>query len=129
MTTTRRRRSERAGRGKLRSLGRPSVGRLAQRRRFWAGIAVERSSEDAAIRAGVSPAVGTRWFREAGGMATSHLRPSAPPPSGRYLTFKHGETSIGLVGFSSDGSRVISLGTDSIYKIWDIATGSLVGSF
>src|SRR5258705_13782005 len=33
------------------------------------------------------PAVGTRWFREAGGMAASHLRSSAPPSSGRYLAF------------------------------------------
>ena len=85
--TIRRRRSERAGRAKLRSPGRPSVGRLEQRRQFWAAIAVGRSSEDAAVGAGVSPAVGTRWFREAGGMAASHVRPSAPPPSRRYLVF------------------------------------------
>src|SRR5262245_8491329 len=44
-------------------------------------------SEDAAMEAGVSPAVGTRWFREAGGMAASHLRPSAPLLSRRYLAF------------------------------------------
>src|SRR5262249_6073500 len=35
--------------------------------------------------------VGTRWFREAGGMAASHLRPSAAPPSGRYLAFSERE--------------------------------------
>ena len=81
------RRSELAGRAKLRSPGRPSVGRREERRRFWAAIAAGRSSEDAAIGAGVSPAVGVRWFREAGGMAPSHFVSSAPLPSGRYLAF------------------------------------------
>ena len=39
---------------------------VSGRRRFWAAIAAGRSSEDAAVEAGVSPAVGTRWFgREA----------------------------------------------------------------
>src|SRR6266404_4985500 len=85
--TMRRRRSEGAGRATLRPPGRPSVGRHEERRWFWAAIAAGRSSEDAAVGAGVSPAVGTRWFREAGGMAASHLMPSAPPPSGRYLAF------------------------------------------
>src|SRR4029450_2083299 len=85
--TTRRRRSERSGRAKLRSPGRPSVRRPEEQRRFWAAIAIGHSSEDAAISAGVSPAVGARWFREAGGMAASHLMPSAPPLSGRYLAF------------------------------------------
>src|SRR5262245_57441847 len=84
---TRSRRSERGGRAKLRSPGRPSVGRLEEWRQFWAAIAVGRSSEDAATEAGISSAVGTRWFREAGGMAASHVRPAAPPPSGRYLVF------------------------------------------
>src|SRR5712691_77917 len=84
---TRRRRSERAGRAKLRSPGRPSVGRREERRRFWAAIAAGRSSEDAAVGAGASPAVGVRWFREAGGMAPSHFVSSAPLPSGRYLAF------------------------------------------
>jgi hypothetical protein len=72
---------------KLRSPGRPWVGRHEERRRFWAAIAAGRSSEGAAVGAGVSPAVGVRWFREAGRMAASHLMPSAPPPSGRYLVF------------------------------------------
>ena len=38
-----------------------------ERRRFWAAIAVGLESEDAALEAGVPPAVGTRWFRKAGG--------------------------------------------------------------
>src|SRR5829696_7008877 len=68
---TRKRRSDRAERGVLRSPGRPGVARREDRRRFWAAIAAGLASEDAACRAGVSPAVGTRWFREAGGHATS----------------------------------------------------------
>ena len=41
------------------------------------------SSEDAGVAAGVSPAVGTRWFRDNGGMPSSNLTPL----SGRYLSF------------------------------------------
>ncbi len=41
--------------------------------------------------AGVSPAVGSRWFREAGGMAPSHLTPSPKLPSGRFLCFAERE--------------------------------------
>ncbi len=41
------------------------------------------SSEDAGVAAGVSPAVGSRWFREGGGMPSIRLT----PPSGRYLSF------------------------------------------
>jgi IS30 family transposase len=105
--TTRRRRSERAGRAKLWSPGRPGVGRREERRRFWAAIAAGRSSEDAAVATGVSPAVGTRWFREAGGMATSHLMPSAPPLSGRYLAFTDRE-QIALWRAQGHGVRAIA---------------------
>src|SRR5438309_6807168 len=105
--TTRRRRSERAGRAKLRSPGRPSVRRHEKQRRFWAAIATGHSSEDAAVSAGVSPAVGTRWFREAGGMAASHLMPSAPPLSGRYLSFTERE-QIALWRAQGHGVRAIA---------------------
>src|SRR5213080_23768 len=105
--TTRRRRSERAGRAKLRSPGRPSVRRHEKQRRFWAAIATGHSSEDAAVSAGVSPAVGTRWFREAGGMAASHLMPSAPPLSGRYLSFTERE-QIALSRVQGHGVREIA---------------------
>lgn len=91
MTTTRRRCSDCAGRGPLRSPGRPSVARREERRQFWKTIAAGRSSEDAAIAVGVSPAVGGRWFREAGGMPPSHLAASAQPRSGRYLSFAERE--------------------------------------
>lgn len=49
-----RRRSERALRDKLRSPGRPPVARQEHRRRFWALVAEGHSSEDAAMKVGVS---------------------------------------------------------------------------
>src|SRR5919202_3605470 len=88
---TRKRRSDRSGRGVSRSPGRPGVARREDRRRFWAAIATGRSSEDAAVGAGVSPAVGARWFREAGGMPPTTLAPSSKPPSERYLSFAERE--------------------------------------
>ncbi|MFL5881740.1 MAG: IS30 family transposase [Actinomycetota bacterium] len=88
---TRRRRSDRSGRGVSRSPGRPGVARREDRRRFWTAIAAGRSSEDAAVEVGVSPAVGVRWFREAGGMPPSTLARSSRPPSGRYLSFAERE--------------------------------------
>jgi len=89
--STWRRRSDRSGRGVLWSPGRPPVARREDRRRFWAGIGAGLSSEDAAVGAGVSPAVGTRWVREAGGMPPATLAPSSKPLSGRYLSFAERE--------------------------------------
>src|SRR5579864_1714823 len=63
-----RRRSDRAGRAPLPSPGRPPVAGRDERRRFWAAIAAGSTSEDAALEAGVPPAVGIRWFRAAGGI-------------------------------------------------------------
>src|SRR4051812_22489505 len=88
---TRKRRSDRAGRGVLRSPGRPGVAQREDRRRFWAAIAAGLANEDAARRASVSPAVGARWFREAGGMPPAALAPSSKPLSGRYLSFAERE--------------------------------------
>jgi len=88
---TRRRRSDRSGRGVSRSPGRPGVARREDRRRFWTAVAAGRSSEDAAVEVGVSPAVGVRWFREAGGMPPSTPARSSGPPSGRYLSFAERE--------------------------------------
>src|SRR3954466_10966713 len=87
----RKRRSDRSGRGALRSPGRPSAARREDRRQFWVLIAAGCSSEDAAVGAGVSPAVGARWFRRAGGMPPSHLAPAAKPLSGRSLSFAERE--------------------------------------
>ena len=86
-----RRRSDRVLRGKLKSPGRPPVARQEHRRRFWALVAEGLSSEDAAMGVGVSQPVGTRWFRQAGGMAPSHLSRSSGPLSGRYLSFAERE--------------------------------------
>jgi len=86
-----RRRSDRAGRGALCSPGRPGVARREERRRFWVLISAGLSSEDAAAGSGVSQPVGTRWFREAGGMPPSTLAPWSKPPSGRHLCFAERE--------------------------------------
>ena len=59
--TPRKRRSERSGRSPIHSPGRPPVALREDRRQFWTSIAVGRSSEDSALLAGVSPAVGARW--------------------------------------------------------------------
>jgi IS30 family transposase len=67
------------------------VARREDRRRFWAAIAAGRAGEDAAIDARVSPAVGVRWFRQAGGMPPSHLSRSSKPLSGRSLPFTERE--------------------------------------
>src|SRR6476620_6028711 len=87
----RKRRSDRSGRAPLFSPGRPPATGRDERRRFWVAIAAGMASEDAAIAAGVSQAVGTRWFRKAGGMPSSMFRPSAKPLSGRYLSFAERE--------------------------------------
>jgi IS30 family transposase len=85
------RRSDRSGRAPLFSPGRPSVAGRDQRRRFWAAIAVGLESVDAALAAGVPPAVGTRWFRTAGGISPAMFGRSAKPLSGRYLSFAERE--------------------------------------
>jgi IS30 family transposase len=103
-----RRRSDRALRAVLPgSPGRPGVAQRENRRRFWAAIAAGRSSEAAAIEAGVSPAVGARWFREAGGMPPRTLAPSAKPPSERYLVFAERE-EIALCRAQGQGIREIA---------------------
>ena len=87
MGTPKRRRAHRAGRPPMRSPGRPTAGRREHRRRFWAAIACGLSSEDAALAASVSQPVGTRWFRENGGMPSISLATL----SGRYLSFAERE--------------------------------------
>jgi IS30 family transposase len=70
-------------RGKIWSPGRPSTFRREHRVKFWGAIARGLSTEDAASAVGMSSAVGTRWFREAGGMSPR----LCPMVSGRYLSF------------------------------------------
>src|SRR5579864_8639464 len=88
---TQRRRSDRAARAPLPSPGRPSVAGRDERRRFWSAIAAGSTSEDAALEAGVPPAVGIRWFRAAGGIPPAMFGRSAKPLSGRYLSFAERE--------------------------------------
>ena len=83
MEGRKRRRSDRAGRARMHSPGRPTVARREHRVRFWEGVTRGLSSEQSAVESGVSPPVGSRWFRECGGMPPSSLRPL----SGRYLSF------------------------------------------
>jgi len=100
-----RRQSDRALRPVLkRSPGRPGVAQRENRRRFWAAIALGRSSEVAALEVGVSQAVGARWFREAGGMPPKILAPSSKPSSERYLSFAERE-EIALLRAQGCGVR------------------------
>lgn len=88
---------ELTGRRAMRSPGAPSH-RNETERRFWEQIKTGITSEKAAMAIGVSPAVGTRWFRHRGGMPLF----MSIPISGRYLSFTERE-EIGLLrvqGFS-----------------------------
>ena len=87
MSVVKRRQAIRAVRGQMWSPGRPSKARREDRVRFWEAIADGVPSEDAAGEVGVSPAVGARWFRQAGGMPPICLG----PVSGRYLSFAERE--------------------------------------
>src|SRR6478609_3921999 len=87
MGVGKRQRAIRAMRGQMWSPGRPSVARREDRVRFWQSIAAGVSSEDAAAVAGVSQAVGSRWFRQAGGVPPI----SVAPVSVRYLSFAERE--------------------------------------
>jgi IS30 family transposase len=89
--TLRKRRSQRAGRAPLPSPGRPPAAKRSELQQFWLGIARGMTSEDAALAAGLSQPVGTRLFREAGGMPPAMFRSSAKPPSERYLSFAERE--------------------------------------
>lgn len=91
MTRCGRRRSAKSTRKRLRSPGRPPVGRREDRVQFWKAIAVGQYPEAAVSKARVSWVVGTRWFRQAGGMPPTQLSASAPPLSGRYLSFAERE--------------------------------------
>ena len=91
------------GRPPMRSPGRPPVSRREHRQRFWAAIKHGLSSEDAAAEAGVSQPVGTRWFREAGGMPPV----TQAPLSGRYLSFAERE-EIAILRARGCGVREIA---------------------
>jgi len=100
------RRSDRCVRAALRSPGRPPEAQRENCRQFWTAIASGRSSEDAAVDAGVSPAVGVRWFRRAGGMPPTHFSQSKPL-SGRYLSFAERE-ELAILRAQGHGVRTIA---------------------
>jgi len=87
----------------MRSPGRPPVRRDVERA-FWLKVAEGLTSEDAAVACGVSGPVGSRWFRERGGMPSIELGPS----SGRYLSFVERE-EVALLGAQNAGVREIAL--------------------
>jgi len=87
----------------MRSPGRPGVNQRDAKQAFWARIAVGAASEDAALASGVSQPVGTRWYREAGGMAPISL----DALSGRFLSFGERE-EIALLNAQGLGVREIS---------------------
>ena len=76
------------GRPAMLSPGRPPVGRVEQRRIFWAAVARGVTSTDAGVEAGVSEVVGSRWFRERGGVTPPAI---FKKDSGRYLSFEERE--------------------------------------
>ena len=90
-------------RGTMWSPGRPTTARRENRVRFWEAIARGLSSEVAAAEAGVASAVGTRWFREAGGMPSLTLAPM----SGRDLSFAERE-EIAILHAQQLGVREIA---------------------
>ncbi|MGR8007413.1 IS30 family transposase [Streptomyces hypolithicus] len=90
------------GRPAMRSPGRPPIRRDVERV-FWKKIAEGLTSEDAAIACGVSGPVGTRWFRERGGMPSIQIG----PVSGRYLSFEERE-EIALLKAQDAGVREIA---------------------
>src|SRR5712692_6245100 len=103
MGVGKRQRSIRVMRGQMWSPGRPSVAWRGDRVRFWQSIASGASSEDAAAAAGVSQAVGSRWFRQAGGMPPISLAPL----SERYLLFAERE-EIAILHAQRVGMREIA---------------------
>ncbi len=95
--------AEQTGRAPMHSPGRPGINQRDTKQAFWARIAAGLSSEDAALASDVSPPVGTRWFREAGGISPIRLIPH----SGRYLSFAERE-ELALLKAQQYGVREIA---------------------
>ncbi len=98
-----RRHSRQTGRAPMRSPGRPGVNQRDAKRAFWKRITEGLSSEDAALACGVSQSEGSRWFREAGGVAPANLTPQ----SGRYLSLAERE-ELALLRAQGHGVREIA---------------------
>ena len=93
---------ELTGRSAMRSPGAPSHRREVERL-FWGEIAKGLLAEEAANEVGVSQAVGSRWFRNGGGMPPIDLAPL----SGRYLSFQERE-EIAILKAQGAGVREIA---------------------
>ncbi len=91
-----------SGRSALKSPGAPSHRREVQKL-FWLEIAKGFTSEEAAVRVGAGPVLGSRWFRQSGGMPSLDLTPL----SGRYLSFPERE-EIALLRVQGKGVREIA---------------------
>jgi len=101
MGVRKRQQEVRAMRAQMRSLGQPVAGRDV-RVRFWEAIARGLPSEEAAVEVGVACAVGTRWFRQAGGMTPISLASM----SERYLLFREREEIAILASLCECGTVV-----------------------
>lgn len=101
--------ADRAIRPRLRSPGHPKFLRHVEAA-FWGEIAKGALPEEASAVAGVSQAVGGRWFRNAGGMPPFDINKKL---SGRYLCFAERE-EIALLHAQGKGVREIarSVGRD-----------------
>jgi transposase, IS30 family len=87
----------------MRSPGRPLVWHREVQVVFWQAIARGVTSEDGGVIAGVSAPVGSRLFREGGGMSPISLAPL----SGRYLSFAERE-EIAILRAQDVGVRQIA---------------------
>jgi hypothetical protein len=103
MGTSMRHRAVRAMGGPMWSPGRPPGWRREHLQQFWEAIARGLSSDDAAATAGLSSAVGTRWFRESGGMPPHAFAPF----SGRYMSFTERE-EVAILRAQKLGVRAIA---------------------
>lgn len=83
----------------MKSPGAPSHRREIQKL-FWLEIAKGLTSEAAAVAVGAGPVLGSRWFRQSGGMPALDLTPI----SGRYLSF-HEREEIALLRVQGKGGR------------------------
>lgn len=90
------------GRAPMRSPGHPGHQRSVERA-FWDEVAKGLLPTEAGVAVGVSPVVGSRWFRDAGGMSPY----SWNAPSSRYLSFTERE-EIAVLKAQGHGVRQIA---------------------
>lgn len=95
--------ADRAIRSKMRSPGHLKFQRHVEAA-FWASIAKGMLPIEAAAVVGVAPAVGQRWFRNAGGMPPFDLKVQS---TGRYLSFAERE-EIALLRAQDIGVREVA---------------------